>query len=163
MELARISNVDRKITSNFISLIFLTSYAEITRAFMESTPTKLATYENIYTIKISELNEYYNAKNELARVITSDVDALSPGIRQIYQTTSEDNLAKFDIFFSEKESEADMEKVELGLRLMEKGNDYRKTRVSQDVTFETSFKHKIAVYFPKNNDNIPEYKYSYPR
>lgn len=89
--LARIINVDKKISINFVSLVFLTSYAEITRSFTESTPTKLNQYENIFISKLKELNSFYEAKSELARVITSDVDTLSPGFRQIYQSTSNDN------------------------------------------------------------------------
>jgi len=161
-KLTRINNISKEDAIKFLFLTFLTSYIEATSVMSAEQNVNKANFENKYTYKNKELIDYFNSKNELARVVSSDVDPMSPGICQIYQTTSDDNLQKFDIFFSEIE-ELYEEKLELGLRLMEKGNEYRKTKVAQDITFETSLKRKIAVYFPKNNDNIPDYRYSYPR
>lgn len=58
----------------------------------------------------------------MARVITSDVDAIAPGFRLIYQTILDDNLDRFDIHYDQEDKIAVSEKIEVGLRLMEKGN-----------------------------------------
>lgn len=44
----------------------------------------------------------------------------------IYQITSDDNLSRFDIHFSEDRDKEIEEKMELGLRLTEKGNKLQK-------------------------------------
>lgn len=43
------------------------------------------------------LNQIFAAKDEMARVVTSDVDAIIPGFRMIYQSANDENLYKFDI------------------------------------------------------------------
>lgn len=53
------------------------------------------------------------------------------------------------------------EKMEFGLWLTKKG--HRNIYEGQNKTFETSFKTKIALYFPRSDDNITDNKYSYPR
>lgn len=47
--------------------------------------------------------------------------------------------------------------------LRKKVISYRNIYKGQYKTFETSTKVKIAVYFPRSDDNITDEKYSYPR
>lgn len=76
------------------------------------------------------------------------MDAVSSGFRMIYQTAIDDNLDRFDIYFDKDKIISNKEKMELGLRLMEKGNIMKTQYKGQYKTFETNTKKRIAVYFP---------------
>lgn len=41
--------------------------------------------------------------------------------------------------------------------------DNNRIKIGHNIILETSTKAKIAVYFAKSNDNIPEFRYSYPK
>lgn len=53
--------------------------------------------------------------------------------------------------------------MELGLSLIENGNNFRNTYKEQCKTFEMSSDCKIPIYFQRADDNIPNEKYSYAR
>lgn len=120
-------------------------------------------HEQVCRNKVHKIFLIFDARDELSRVVTSNVDTIAPGFRIIYQVTIEDNLDRFDIFYSPDAQIANTEKMELGLRLMEKRNVMRTLYKGQNKTFETSSGKKIAVYFPRSDDNTSDNKYSYPR
>lgn len=135
IELIRLSSVTRDIAKPFIELIYLTSLLEITADKQVLDTNVVKVYENICLIKLQESKLMFDAREELSRVVSSDVDTITPGFRMIYQMTTEDNLNRLDILFSENQSDMDREKLELGLRLMKKGNQLRQQHKGQNKTF----------------------------
>jgi len=119
--------------------------------------------ETIYKRLLEQLKLTYSAKNEYKISLTPEVDVLPSGFRLIYQLLIDNDLRRFDFMYSTDILISEREKMEIGLRLMERGNMLRKEARGLNRTFETSNKNRIAVYFPKENDNISDGKYSYPR
>jgi len=99
----------------------------------------------------------------MMKMVITDFDITSMGFHMIYQLTSDDDLTKFDIFYSSDIDTCIKEKVKIEFKLMEKRNYYRNLYKGQSKTFQTSTLYKIAVYYPRTDDNISDEKYSYPR
>jgi len=163
-EAARCTGISNQDAVSFVKLVYLTSYLEsISDIVDQSSKSKKQKFEQVCLNKLDLLKHIFDAKDEMARVITSDVDSIASGFRMIYQTTIDDNLDRFDIYFDKEKVISNKEKMELGLRLMEKGNLMQTQYKGQYKTFETSTKKRIAMYFPRPDDNISDNKYSYPR
>lgn len=67
----------------------------------------------------------YVAKDELNKVIRSDVQVVPSRFRLIYQLTGDDNLSRFNIVFSDEAQIMEKEKMELGLSLIKNNNNFR--------------------------------------
>lgn len=87
----------------------------------------------------------------------SEFEGLPKHFQIYYQLTMDDDLSRFDSMYSPDNITS--EKSDIGLKLMER----RKIFIGQDNIFENSSERKIAVYYPRDDDNINYEQYSYPR
>lgn len=78
----------------------------------------------------------------------------------LFSTVDYNDLGRFDFMYSSDNVSSDLEKVEVGLQLMERKKTFKDFKGNK--TFETSSKRSITVFFPMSND-ISYTKYFYSR
>lgn len=109
-------------------------------------------------IQTIEVVKKKNTSTRSANVISTEIEYVS-----VYQQTLDTDLSIFDYLYTLDNMEK--EQILIGNELMKHGNILRKNNKGQIQSFKCTAVNcnVINVYFPKNNDNIPETVYSYPR
>lgn len=146
--------------SQFIRLFYRIALKRIKR---QGDPKNEIIKENEIKSKKDEIEQVCKAHEFSSKTASGEIKRLPKGLRQIFSThfTVDNDLRRFDFMYSSDNITSDLEKIEVGLQLMERGKTFKKDFKGQHRTFETSSKRAITVYFPIPDDiNHKEYFYS---
>jgi len=154
-------NVNKEDVNQFIRLFYRIALKRIKR---QGDPKNEIIKENEIKSKKDEIEQVCKAHEFSSKTASGKIKRLPKCLDQFFSTVdlpSPNDLRRFDFMYSSDNITSDLEKIEVGLQLMERGKTFKKDFKGQHRTFETSNKRVITVYFPMPDDiNYEEYFYS---